>query len=102
MTPVKRDYPRPPVDLETRKKLIAMGRPLSCDLPATVADLAKQLAERRRSLSIPVKVLAKQLSKAPSTIRAWEVHERIPETPALIAWAIALGMQLYLKEWPAD
>ncbi len=37
-----RDYPRPPVDLRTRKMLAEMGRPLPCDeVPAEPAAAAE-------------------------------------------------------------
>jgi len=102
VTPVKRDYPRPPVDLATRKLLVALGRPLPGDEPLTARSLAQGLALRRVALGLSQKEVAKRLDKSPRALRSWELGTRIPETPALIAWAIALGMQLYLKEWPAD
>jgi len=101
-TPLKltRDYARPPVDLATRKLLVALGRPLPGDEPLTARALAAGLALRRVALGLSQKEIAKRLSKSPRTLRSWELGSRIPEIPTLIAWATALGMQLCLKEWP--
>lgn len=102
MTAIKRDYPRPPVDLATRKLLVALGRPLPGDEAITAHALASGLALRRVALGLSQKEVAKRIDKSARALRSWELGSRIPETPALIEWAQALGMQLYLKEWPAD